>query len=332
LAAGAATAQAGIDAWGEQQNRAGISIRPIFNLKASFTDLGGAPPNTQIGPAEGGVNHEYDNGYNFVDAGGNANGTTYYWGYDSPSQVQEGAVSMSSTYATSVGAVTEVTDDPHWGGEVAYMRELGWSNSYWYGLVIGLSWHEVRFSHQEVFSYDAARVTDSYVLPGELPPAPYRGRFDDNASNGYELGDTPTRSTSPLAGGATTSGDYEFEASLYMLRAGLLFETPFTDALDLQFGGGVVGAMIDGRFSFRETTVVTSMQPYAASADEITSSFAGGGYAEVNLSLRVARGLYAFVGAQYLILSDISENAAGRQVELDAKNGIVATLGLTYAF
>ena len=49
-----------MDIWGEQKNRVAISIRPVFNMEASFSNLGGAPPNTDIGPAIGGVNHEYD--------------------------------------------------------------------------------------------------------------------------------------------------------------------------------------------------------------------------------------------------------------------------------
>jgi len=333
LAVGATTLQGGMDVWGEKKNRVGLSIRPAFSIQASFSNLGGAPPSTDIGPAVGGANHDYDDGYNRVDEGGNADGTTFYWGYDSPSQAQEGMVSMSSSYAEPLGGISEVTDDPHWGGELMYMRELGWNNSYWYGLVVGLSWHQFQFSQSQVFSYDAVRVTDSYVLPGELPSAPFRGNFDDRIeTGGYELGDTPTRSSAPVPGGATTSGTYDYEASAYTLRAGLMFETPFTDSLDLQFGGGIVGTMIDGRFSFQETTAVNALQPYSMSADESSTSFAAGGYAEVNLSLRISTGVYAFAGAQYVMLSDFSQTAAGREVELDAKSGILATLGMSFAF
>jgi hypothetical protein len=331
LAVGAATVQGGMDVWGEQKNRAGLSIRPAFNIKANFSNLGGAPPRTDIGPAASRENHDYDDGYNRVDSTGNADGTTWYWGYELPSQaLEDGMVSMSSTYAEQGGAISEVTDDPHWGGELTYMREIGWNNSYWYGLVVGLSWHELRFSQDQSFSYAAVRITDTYVLPGDLPAAPHRGQFED--IDGPELGDTPARSSAPVPGGATTIGTYDYEASAYTLRAGLLFETPFSDSLDLQFGGGVLGTMIDGRFSFRETTVVTSLQPYSTSADQSSTSFAGGGYAEVNLALRVSKGVYAFAGAQYLILTDISQTAAGRKVQLDAKNGIVATAGMNFAF
>lgn len=333
LAAGAITVQGGMDVWGEQPNRVGFSVRPLFNIKASFSNLGGAPPNTEIGAAVGGQNHYYDDGYNLLDSQQNPGGTTFYWGYDSPSQAQDGGIVMSSTYAEPLGELTEVSDDPHWGGELTYMRELGWNNSYWYGLVVGLSWHDLRFSQSQSFTYDALRISDAYVLPGELPPAPFRGRPDDTVeSGGYELGDTPTRTSAPVSNGAQTSGNYDYRASAYILRTGLLFETPFTDSLDLQFGGGVVGAMVDGRFSFRETTLVTSMDPYAASGAESSTSFAGGGYAEVNLSLRVAKGTYAFAGAQYLMLTDMSQSVGSRKVELDSKNGIVASFGMNFAF
>ena len=60
--------------------------------------------------------------------------------------------------------------------------------------------------------------------------------------------------------------------------------------------------------------------------------FAGGGYAEVNLSLRVAKGAYAFVGAQYQMLTDYSQDVDGRKVELEFGNGVVAVLGMNFAF
>jgi len=94
--------------------------------------------------------------------------------------------------------------------------------------------------------------------------------------------------------------------------------------------------MVDGRFSFQESTVVRTsaglLPPYAASADESSTSFAAGGYAEVNLSLRISTGVYAFAGAQYVMLSDLSQTASSRTVELDAKSGILATLGMSFAF
>ncbi|MGA1238052.1 MAG: hypothetical protein ACO34E_14455 [Limisphaerales bacterium] len=334
LAAGAVSVQGGMDLWGEEPNRLGFAIRPAFNIKASFSDLGGAPAQTDVGPAVGGVNHYYDDGYNLVDSSGNGEGTTWYWGYSKNSQVGEGYVDMSSSYAAPAGSLSEVTNDPHWGGELTYMREIGWNNSYWYGVVVGLGWHHLRFAQDSNFAYAAQRLTDRYssqlIAAEDMPPAPYAGGFDDVA--GPQLSDTPERSVTTLPGEAFTRGSYDYEAEAYALRVGLLFETPFSDGFDLQFGGGVVGTMVDGRFSFRERTVVSNLSDYEVAGEEKEAAFAGGGYGEINLSLRVSKGIYAFVGAQYLILSDITHSVGGRTVQLDLKNGILASAGMTFAF
>jgi hypothetical protein len=331
LAASGLTARAGLDAWGETPNRIGFNMRGVFNVKASFSQLGGAPPATDIGMAVGGVDHFYDDGYNRVDSSGNAGDSTWFWGYDRQSQADGAGIQMSSSAAQPTGRVEEVTDDPHWGGELFYWRELGWNNSYAWGLVAGLGWQYLRFNQSATFGTDVTRTTDTYSLFGQPPPpAPYRGQFD--SSTGPLLSDIPNRQTSLIPNGALTSGQYEFEASAYTLRLGLLFETPFTDWLDLQFGGGVLASVINGEFAFRETTVVGDLPAPPESDSDRSTEFVGGGYAELNLSLRVAKRVYVIAGAQYQMLTDYSQEMAGRKVELDARSSVVALLGMNYAF
>lgn len=330
LCASGATTHAGMDAWGESKNRLGLNGHALFNIKASFSQLGASPPATDIGPASSGSNHDYDDGYNRVDGWNNAQGRTYYWGYDRSSQAQGEMIAMSSTSAQGGGSLDDLSDDPHWGGELTYMRELGYNNSYWYGLVVGLGWQDIHFSQNASFTHAATRVTDLYPLFGELPAAGYAGSVD--SIDGPQLGDAPSRSATTVPHGAVTQGDYDFEASAYTLRAGLLFETPFNDWLDLQFGGGVTGVLVDGTFTVKETTAVSDLAPYTARAEDSSTSFVGGGYAELNLSLRLSRGIYAFAGARYLILTDVNQTAADRKVDLHLRNGIAAGVGVNFAF
>jgi hypothetical protein len=324
------SAQGGMEIWGEQKNRIGFNGRAAFNLEASFKNLGEAPAATDIGPAIDGVDHFYDDGYNRVDSSGNSDGTTWFWGYDRSSQVQEGELSLSSSYSEGSGAVEGTGDEPHWGAESTYARELGWNNSYWWGVVAGFGWHDIRFTERHTFTSDAVRVTDTYVIPNGVPGAPYRGQFDD--VGGPVVGATPTRQVTSIPGGAMTSGRYEFDAEAYTLRLGLLFETPFTDWFDLQFGGGALGTMVHGTFSFREETSVTDLPAIETAGEDTETGFAGGGYAELNLSLRISKGVYAQAGVEYLILTDYTQDMGGREVELNFRNGILATLGMTFAF
>ena len=90
--------------------------------------------------------------------------------------------------------------------------------------------------------------------------------------------------------------------------------------------------MINGEFAFRETTVVGDLPAPPESDSDRSTEFVGGGYAELNLSLRVAKRVYVIAGAQYQMLTDYSQEMAGRKVELDARSSVVALLGMNYAF
>jgi hypothetical protein len=238
---------------------------------------------------------------------------------------------MSSTAAQATGSLDEVTDDPQWGAELHYWRELGWNNSYSWGLVVGIGWQDLRFKEGATFTTDARRTTDHYSLFGQPPPAaPFRGEFD--SQGGPVLSEIPDRQITTLSGGALTTGRYEFEAAAYTLRLGLLFETPFADWLNLQFGGGVLGSVIDGEFSFTEQTEVADLYSFSGQDGDRATDFAGGGYAELNLSARLAKGVYATVGAQYQMMTDFSQEVAGRQVEVDFRNAVVAVAGVSFAF
>jgi hypothetical protein len=318
----------GVDEWGELKNRIGFSGRAAFNVKATFENLGGTP-GTEVGPATGGFDHEYDDGYNRVDIQGNVDGATQYWGYDRASQVQGAGLVMSSTFGEANGRLSDVTNDPQWSAELTYARELGWTGVYWWGLVVGLSWQDLHFKESPSFASAGTRILDTYQLVGDPPPAPYRGSFD---VPGPLLGDIPTRHVQTLPGAVRTAGQYELDATAYALRLGLLFETPFTDWLNLQFGGGVMGAAVHGEFLVRETTRLAEMEEVFTEARATETKFVGGAYGELGLSLRLSRGVHAAAGVQYIYLTDYTASAAGRTVKLDFGGVVAASLGMTFGF
>ena len=92
-----------------------------FNNSAAY--VGGVNP----GPASGGADHTYNDGYVLVDSSGNAGGLTWNWGYQNASQVvgpnmQFNAIQSSSP---SGSAVNEVSDNPQYGAELTYQRVMG---------------------------------------------------------------------------------------------------------------------------------------------------------------------------------------------------------------
>jgi hypothetical protein len=212
---------------------------------------------------------------------------------------------------------------------VTYQRELGWTGSYWYGLATGLSYQNIRYREASSFVSDGLRVTDRYEIRDPVPPAGYRGTA---TGPGPLLGDTPTRETTTLPGAARTAGRYELDAAMVALRIGLLFETPFADWLDLQFGGGAIGAIVQGTFSVQEVTSVADLRTATTTLESDETEFVGGAYGEVNLSIRLSRSLYALAGLQYSFISDFTQTAGQKVVELNLKNTLSATLGMTFAF
>jgi hypothetical protein len=81
------------------------NARPV--LLALLLPLGlCGQPMTGPGPARGGVDHFYDDGYVRVDATGNAGGQTWFWGYDTASQVQGDTIIFRSVSEGDTGTTT----------------------------------------------------------------------------------------------------------------------------------------------------------------------------------------------------------------------------------
>lgn len=316
--------------WETGKNRVMLNSHIGFNLKADFKHLGGVRGQTGIGLAEQGVDHIYDDGFNRVDAGGNAGGQTWYWGYESSSQISGSDLLLSSTSAAGSGSVNGVTDAPHWGMELTYARQLGWNGSYWWGVEVGLSWTDLSFSERGTTSGDVVRTVDAYALGGITPPgAPYSGTFE---GPGPVISDEPRRTAQLLSNAAMTSGSYQLEASLYALRLGLIYETPFTEVFTFQFGGGVIGALVRSEFGFRESTSVPGLGTFSETGSDHESEFLGGAYGQAGLALHLSRNAMASLGLQYNYLGSYSQEVGGREARLDLKSSFFVALGVGVSF
>jgi hypothetical protein len=315
--------------WANGKNRINLQSHIGFNIKTEFSNLGQVTPRTQIGLDQGGVDHFYDDGFNRVDAGGNAGGQTWFWGYDNPEQIVGNNVLMSST-TTAPGSMSGLSDAPHWGMELNYARELGFNGAYWWGIEVGLSWLNLNVSERGSLSTDAYRTVDSYSLGGITPPAaPYSGSF---ATPGPTIGDNPQRSVQTLSNAALTTGTYELDAYLYALRFGLIYETPFTDRFTLQFGGGVVGAFVQSDFSYQESSSVQGFGSLQQSGSNRETDFLAGAYARAGLGLHFSEHFMASLGVQYNYLGNFSHDTEGRRASVDLKSGLFLSLGLGVRF
>src|SRR5580698_4129649 len=76
----------------DDPNRFSFGPRFGLNYKANFHDTASYFNNVNPGPAAGGSNHLYNDGYVRVDQSGDAGGLTTYWGYQNPSQAVANAM------------------------------------------------------------------------------------------------------------------------------------------------------------------------------------------------------------------------------------------------
>ena len=312
------------------KNRFSVRAHSIFGIKAEFKNLGGFARQTDVGAVTNRVDHFYDDGYNRVDASGNTNGLTWYWGYQNASQlVGSDAIAMHSAAGTGAGDLEAEEDLPQWGLELVYTRELGSSSSYWWAVELGVGWLDLSFSENATLASDVTLTTDTYGLNGIVPPlAPYAGSL---SGPGPLIGDLPSRSVATLPGAAVTTGRYHLDASVYTFRLGILYESPFNDWLGLQLGGGGLAAFVDGEFSFSEQVSYSSLSLSRSGADS-ESDFVGGAYATAGLAFHLTERVVATLGAQYNFLGDFSQEFGEKEATIDFKHSLFVSAGVGIKF
>jgi len=325
----ASTAQ--MPAQSSPKNRFSLNSRIGFNISADFKNLGGFQAQTDPGPATNGVDHFYDDGFNRVDVNGSASTNTFFWGYQNASQVPgNDTIVMNSSAAAATGAIRDVSDDPQWGAELSYIRQLGDNGDYRWGIEAAVGWADLEFRKNGTSTADITRTSDAYALNGITPPPPpYAGTF---GGPGAEIGTSPTRTVSTIPNGAVTSGQYSLEAQAYTLRLGLHYETPFNDWLMLQFGGGFAGAYLDSEFSFTEMTTLSGIGSVTRSATASETDVVIGAYAGAGLTFYITERLTAVAAAQFQHLQDFTQQLAGKEAEIRFDQSIFVTVGIGFSF
>lgn len=309
----------------EPRSRLSLNTRIGFNIRASFSGLGGLPAQSDPGPATGGVDHFYDDGFNRVDSSGNNGGQTWFWGYQSGSQLPGNDTIVMSSSSAAPGRISDVNDDPQYGAELSWFYPLDDDGAYRWGIEGAAGLVRLRFHERGSLAGDVTRVEDVYALNGTIPPAPpYAGTF---AGPGPVIGDTPTRTIATLPGAALTAGRYGLDADAYTVRLGLRYESPFNDRIALHFGAGFSGAFVDSEFTFQETTIVSGGAPILRSGTQSETGFLAGGYAGAGLTFQVTGRLAIFAGAQYERLSGFDQRIGGKKARLDLEDAIFVTVG-----
>lgn len=313
-------------------NQFRFNARFMLNAEADFKTLPSTlPPQSNPGPETGGTQDRfYDDGYVRVDSTGNLGGTTGFWGYQAPGQVDATAdtLAMHSTLTSLNPDVTGVSDDPGYGGELSYSRQLGVFGGAGWGIEAGLGYVYLRLEDNSSLNAPVTTLTDIYSLGGILPPpAPYSGSFN---TADPRIGSTPIRSA--VTNLALTTGERVLDSDIYTARLGPYFDIPMGSGLNLRIGGGAAMALVRSEFSIRETTVLGGSTSATFSGHDLEEDFLFGVYAMGLLSYPVSSHWDVFAGAQWSALEDFDQQTGGREAQLELRDLISVDVGMAWSF
>jgi hypothetical protein len=324
LAAAAPFALHGAD-FSDDPNRFSLGARFGLNFKADFQNSAAFNnPAVNPGPATGGAEHTYDDGYVLVDSSGDAGGLTSNWGYQHASQV---AGDTMQFHAIQPDSHSSATGNPQYGGEFVYQRAIGslplLSSGDW-GFEFGFGFTDLDLRDNRNGTVPV--TTDTYQLNGLLPPgAPYKGTF---TGPGFLLGDTPARSFTS----ATVTGYQKLSGQLFSFRLGPFAEWNLTSKLSLAGSVGVTLAPTTVDYDFSETYTLADGSAYASSGHSDRSKLLYGPFVGVMLRYDFNANWGVYVGAQFQSLTDLEQSVGSRTASFDPGTTVYATIGVSWRF
>jgi hypothetical protein len=315
------------------RNRFGVSYRTGFNINGSFKSLGALPAQTNPGPPTGRADRQYDDGYVLRDSGANP-GLTWNWGYQNASQVPGDDTIQFHSAGVGGGGVSKDNDDsPQHGLEFTYNRYLGRirERGSW-GFEAAFAYNNITIGDARPITASFTRITDTYALNGVVPPEPpYNGNFN---GPGPLISDSPTRTETTIANGATVAGQRNFDGDLFGFRIGPYVEMPLDKQgkWNLNFNGGLALAAINSDFRYQEATTIAGVGTVNSSGAGRKNEFMVGGYVGSNISYAFNKSWNVFAGASWQYLPDYEQKVNGRTAEITFNKSIFAKLGFSYSF
>ena len=341
-------------------DRYSLSFRMGFNIKADFKNIGALSPQGHLVPitGQGNVaqpanpngdaigNRTYEDGYVWVDSSGNALGYSRYWGYDSASQYNPAAGTITMHSSSSPGTSSNNRDgDPQMGLEFTYNRRFGNNEKWSWGLEAAFNYMNVTINDNHTLSGTGTLISDAFQLPPEFggggfvlaPPAPYsHGPFLDSDTGNTVIGATPTRA--PLTTFATSiAGSRQFDADIFGSRVGPYAEFQLGTRVSIGLSGGLALGVVSSDFRFHET--VTFDENVGTGPVTRTSSGSGtetdilvGGYVSGTCNIILSKKWNGFFGAQFEDLGHYTHRIGNREARLDLSESVFVTVGLSCSF
>lgn len=321
----------------------GWSLAPSvgLNIRTAFKSLGGFTTQTAVGAAIGGVDHNYDDGFNRVDSRAIPDGLTRNWGFSNASQTPgDGTVLRMNSSSSAADLTSQSGSDYKPGLEVRYRRQIGVLENLRWGIEGVFSWHDLSAEESHSLAGTVTRITDTYSLNGFPAAVPFTGNANDP---GPLISDIPARTPTVIPGGAVVTGQSKLDAALFAIKLGPQVEWRPSPASrwGLTLNAGLAAAIVNSEFTFSESVTIPSMGPglqpgvsatQARAASGSTAEVLLGGYAGLSASYKFTDRLSLIGAGQYQNLGTFSQTVAGKKAEIELGNTILLSLGLRYSF
>jgi hypothetical protein len=135
-----------------------------------------------------------------------------------------------------------------------------------------------------------------------------------------------------VPGGASIVGHRQFDADLWGFRLGPFLELPMGSRFNLGLSAGLAGGWLDGDASWNEAAMVNGVTGPSISGSGHGSHMLWGFYAEGDFSWQFAKRWSAVVAAQYQDLGKYNHSFGGREVEVNLRNSVFFTAGISWSF
>jgi hypothetical protein len=308
-------------------NRLTLSARFGFNISGRFKGFGSSP---RVAPD--GLGYNYDDGYVHPDVSGDAGGQTWNWGYDdSASQIAGNTILLNRAGSAANPSSQPLDSGLSPGVELVYSREIGNKGKWHYGVEAAVNYLSVSLKNESMFVGDMTRVTDAYPFtPGTTPPSgPYQGSFN---GPGFVIGDTPVSSVTNIISGATVTGQYQLDASVWGIRLGPWVERQLSERVNVSLSAGLAAALLNVKGSWTEAVELPGIGTTIRSGTGSDNAFLLGGYLTANAVWQFSDRWNLAGGVQYQTLGKYKHSFGSREAELDLSNSIFVTVGLGFRF
>jgi hypothetical protein len=310
-----------------------------FNLKADFS-MGGTFSVSGNNPGAAGIsgqNHTYDNGYVRVDANGNADSSTWNWGYQNAGQYNAGTERLTfsavDSFTTSGGGGTE-TGDPQVGVETSYGGHLTRWGQALVGWELGIGFLPVKITQRQNMLATVSQTIHSYDASGfstpdtKFPDAPYQGTF---TGPGALIYDTAQTEVSPLLTGVPLTSEQTLDVTLYSFRLGPTLHWELSERLATAVSLGAALGVVSGELEFNEQLQLPSGVAYNSGAYSSTE-IVYGGYLSASLMFHAEEHGDFYLGVQYMPMSSATFSGGGREATLNLSGAVYISAGVNWPF